>query len=734
MAKFVGGEEHEERGAGREAGYDEQILNVLESNTTLHGAYEIGDAHLIGEGPDLMGNVQIVAGPRVQAAASLGDDASTAAALALGIPLAAAAGYGVVKAGQAMFSGPSKPWLYKLNPTYWFKTDREKNYIRTEHNAGYQNEQDAIDLDAAERAYKATEAVRQKESRLAEIDQGLKGGMKAAPSAPTAVAQASMPNTPEVSGDMSSPGENPGLDKLILKIFAKNKIPVSANSTLSADQMAKAGQIVGRVIGDPDAAHNWLSGFIERQGIGLTAPTGGQTNIVHGKKTFTPDAPSDVSMKTSASSGYASPWEKGLANSNIMTTVDPTGMPTTGGRRRSNVRGWGSSPWEKGLAYSTVTPSTMSTLDATTGARRPRSRVRGWGSSPWEKGLVDPTFMTTVDTTEDPTTGTRRKSNVRGWGSSPWENGLVDPTFMTTLDTTEDPTTGARRKSNVRGWGSSPWEKGLAYSTVTPTTMSTLDATTGARRPRSRVRGWGSSPWEKGLVDPTTMTTIATTIDPTTGARRKTNVRGVFVGGPTQITGPAIWSVLMGAQLPPDSMKQLATDLNAASATPSAASLPAISIIASKLGTTPPIAYQAFNCKPGQAVLTQLGKDYQARTASGSTKNYLTKVAANIGWFTNIQKPSTTSGGVFVGGQPPLTKDKVWYTFLSIGIPAKNLKKMMDDFFNFQGDRSKRTSGDGLAALNAIPARFGITDRQAQQAFSQASSKSEYANVQNLSQ
>jgi hypothetical protein len=64
-------------------------------------------------------------------------------------------------------------------------------------------------------------------------------------------------------------------------------------------------------------------------------------------------------------------------------------MPTTGARKRTNVKGWGSTPWEKSTGYSTSFRTAMPTAMPTTGARK-RTNVKGtfvgYGPSPINPG------------------------------------------------------------------------------------------------------------------------------------------------------------------------------------------------------------------------------------------------------------------------------------------------------------------------------------------------------------
>ena len=100
----------------------------------------------------------------------------------------------VLKARGAVVSGDSSgldPWMYKLNPSYWFASSKKKEFITAERkgwkeNAALQKQlaKQQVDLDAAEKAAQAEQAVEaskaqavKTEARLKEIQATLKGQM-----------------------------------------------------------------------------------------------------------------------------------------------------------------------------------------------------------------------------------------------------------------------------------------------------------------------------------------------------------------------------------------------------------------------------------------------------------------------------------------------------------------------------------------------------------------------------
>lgn len=255
----------------------------------------------------------------------VGVDAADAAKIALGVPLALAAGYGIYKAGSAISSTePGKPWLYKLSPTYWLKGTKEREYVRTEREATAANKETTRDLAAAERAYKVTSALADRQARLADID--AKIHPERALTARAAPAQPALESTetpaPAISGENMEPGKNQKLDKQILKALTAAKIPIAARSFYGPEEMLRAGQIVGRIVGDKDAAESWLFRFVERQHISFGAPDGSTFEVLGGRKVMTaPATPGDVSLKTRATLSGAAPAPTNPAEAAFLNQV-----------------------------------------------------------------------------------------------------------------------------------------------------------------------------------------------------------------------------------------------------------------------------------------------------------------------------------------------------------------------------------------------------------------------------
>lgn len=267
-----------------DAGYENKVLDLMSKKTSSLGGAHLMGAHLMGE------DVQIVAGPKVNAAI-LGDSNPSAAEIATAavvVPLAAFAGYGIYKAAgggsSSSSDSSSKPWLYKLSPSYWTKSDREKRFIRAEKEGGYQNAEKARELEVAKRAYDVTQGVRDKENQLEQYDAGISNPSAPAPgavasTAPAAPAADAAPTTTSGEDSHTMPGKNMKSDKKILSALAKAGFPVKSGSHWTKDSApaTSALDLVSKTMGQGgDAAKAWLMAFFERQNITFEDSTGKQ--------------------------------------------------------------------------------------------------------------------------------------------------------------------------------------------------------------------------------------------------------------------------------------------------------------------------------------------------------------------------------------------------------------------------------------------------------------------------
>jgi hypothetical protein len=563
MAKLRG-EAREERGAGAEAGYEEQILELLETpgKTPLGGAFE----------------ETIVFGPKTNAA-TLGFSSDDAASLAIGIPIAAAATYGGYKLVQAATSGPStsKPWLYKLSPAYWVKSKREKKYIDIEKGSSAQNEQDKLDLAAAQRAYDATESVRQKESEISDIDKKLRGGSFTPDTSATQPAQGGLTVPSSTISGPPIPGMNYKLDKKILNTISKNGISSKVGGTITSDEFAAVTQIASQAIGDPARGQDWANGFLMKQNISVSNPDGSSWSFENGRRVITPAAPADVSMTTSA--GDYGPYNRGSYNregggsnggyrhhhhrrgqapygtNQYGQSVNQYGQPVNQYGQSVNQYGqpvnqYGQSVNQYGQPVnqygqpitpypgqvSSPTPGNAPTFNPACYAGTAYA-AEAYGSG--NPSYVQPTYT-------PPVPGGTICVNLNGdpdEGLPPITPQAARTQMMTPTSRKRMPPSRKKRTSSglFVGYagGISPWEKTLMDPTVMSTIMSTSAPTTGVRKPGQRGRyasrtagmfvGYGGvSPWEKTLADPTLMSTVDTSIDPTTGGRRRTHA---FMGG-----------------------------------------------------------------------------------------------------------------------------------------------------------------------------------------------------------
>lgn len=158
------------------------------------------------------------------------------------------------------------PWMYKLNPTYWFASKRKQEFVDKEKRAWKENaalreqlEKQQQDLDAAERASRAAEAVAQAraqsattEAQLKAIADSLKGsvaGSFVGHEKPTAISDV-------VRDALEKTGKLEAAERLYAK--------VKAGETLSREELLQARQ-VARVVGRVRVVHGDLMDDAEKQ-------------------------------------------------------------------------------------------------------------------------------------------------------------------------------------------------------------------------------------------------------------------------------------------------------------------------------------------------------------------------------------------------------------------------------------------------------------------------------------
>jgi hypothetical protein len=168
----------------------------------------------------------------------------------------------VLRARGAVVSGDDSgldPWMYKLNPAYWIASKRKREFVDKEKKAWKDNahlreklEKQQQDLDAAERATRAAEAVEQAkaqsadtEAKLQAIASSLKGSMAGAivgHEEPTPISEV-------VAKALEETGKREVADKLYAKI--------RGGQSLSKEELLQARQ-VARVVGKVRVVHGGL--------------------------------------------------------------------------------------------------------------------------------------------------------------------------------------------------------------------------------------------------------------------------------------------------------------------------------------------------------------------------------------------------------------------------------------------------------------------------------------------
>jgi hypothetical protein len=168
----------------------------------------------------------------------------------------------VLRARGAVVSGDDSgldPWMYKLNPTYWIASRRKREFVDKEKKAWKDNahlreklEKQQQDLDAAERATRAAEAVEQAkaqsadtEAKLQAIATSLKGDVA------DALVGHEKPTT--ISDVVRSALEETGKLEDAEKLYAK----IRGGQPLSREELLRARQ-VARVVGKVRVVHGGL--------------------------------------------------------------------------------------------------------------------------------------------------------------------------------------------------------------------------------------------------------------------------------------------------------------------------------------------------------------------------------------------------------------------------------------------------------------------------------------------
>jgi hypothetical protein len=168
----------------------------------------------------------------------------------------------VLRARGAVVSGDDSgldPWMYKLNPTYWFASKRKKEFVDKEKKGWKENaalreqlEKKQKDLDAAERAARAAEAVEQAKAQSAETEAKLKA---IADSLKGSVAGSFVghENVLPISDVVNAALEKAGKEEVAAKLVAK----IRAGQPLSKDELTEARQ-VARIVGRTRVVHGSL--------------------------------------------------------------------------------------------------------------------------------------------------------------------------------------------------------------------------------------------------------------------------------------------------------------------------------------------------------------------------------------------------------------------------------------------------------------------------------------------
>jgi hypothetical protein len=168
----------------------------------------------------------------------------------------------VLRERGAVVSGDESgldPWMYKLNPTYWFASSRKKAFIDKERKGWKENaalreklDEQLKDLSAAERAARAAEAVEQARAQSAETEKQLK-----------AIADSLKGS---MAGSFVGHEDVTAMSEIVKRVLAKTGkletatrlyAKVKAGESLNEQELREARQIA-RIVGKTRVVHGGL--------------------------------------------------------------------------------------------------------------------------------------------------------------------------------------------------------------------------------------------------------------------------------------------------------------------------------------------------------------------------------------------------------------------------------------------------------------------------------------------
>jgi hypothetical protein len=175
---------------------------------------------------------------------------------------------------QGALEPESKPWLYKVNPSYWFKSGREKKFVQIEKERGVRNVELQKELSAAERAYAVHQAAAEKAGKVEKLEKEM-----------TTTSGDAFVGDAFVGVD---PMDTKTDDARALAVLKKSRVPMEPGSTWSPEQLKLANQVVGSVLGSGTKREIWLKEFLRKNEISWADEKGAIYSLSQGRIMHTP--------------------------------------------------------------------------------------------------------------------------------------------------------------------------------------------------------------------------------------------------------------------------------------------------------------------------------------------------------------------------------------------------------------------------------------------------------------
>jgi hypothetical protein len=177
---------------------------------------------------------------------------------------------------QGKLEPESKPWLYKMNPSYWFKSKREKKFVGIEKERGVRNLELEKELGAAQRAYAVHQAAAEKAGKVERLEKEMTTSL----------------------GDSFIGAKLDSKDVRALDALKKARLTLEPGITWSPEQLKLASEVVGSVLGGREG-QAWLKEFLAKNAISWADEAGVIYTFNQGRVVRTPSISMSMTSKES---------------------------------------------------------------------------------------------------------------------------------------------------------------------------------------------------------------------------------------------------------------------------------------------------------------------------------------------------------------------------------------------------------------------------------------------------